>query len=396
MTADHFNGFDLPEHLVLMRDAVRRFVTQEIWPAERALAPEARGLPESALKALQAKAREAGYWCIDAPTDVGGAGLSTFEFVVFVEEASKHKFCFPQPGGGAFGHPPPVVLYAGTPEHIEKYVVQSIANARYGFTAIAEASGGTDPARAIRTTARRTEQGWVVNGTKMWITHAEYAHYGVVYARTDKGISAFVVDSGTPGMTVTRSLPVMRDHWPTEVVFDNCIVPLGNLVGEEGKGLELAGKWVLRQRLLYAARAIGVAEESLRIGIEWAREREIFGKLLASQQATQFAVADSRIDIDAARSLTWRAAWLSDQGRDARAAAAAAKLYAMEACSRVVDRMIQVMGAMGLSKELPLEAWYRDMRVGRILEGSSEVLRTYVARAEIGPLSATEKKDVAR
>ena len=135
-----------------------------------------------------------------------------------------------------------------------------------------------------------------------------------------------------------------------------------------------------------------MAEESLRIGIEWAREREIFGKLLASQQATQFAVADSRIEIDAARCLTWRAAWLSDQGADARATAAAAKLYAMEACSRVVDRMIQVMGAMGLSKELPLEAWYRDMRVGRILEGSSEVLRTYVARAEIGPLASAEKQ----
>ena len=214
----------------------------------------------------------------------------------------------------------------------------------------------------------------------------------MVYARTEKGISAFVVDAGTPGMTVTRSLPVLRDHWPTEVVFDNCVVPHENLIGEEGKGLELAGQWVQRARLLYAARALGVAEASLRFGVEWAREREIFGKVLASQQATQFAVADSRMETDAARALVWRAAWLHDQGRDARAAAAAAKLYAVEAASRVVDRMIQLMGAMGLSKELPLEAWYRDLRVARILEGSSEILRTYVARSEIGPLASADKQ----
>jgi len=387
-----FNGFDLPEHLQMMRDALRRFVSQEIVPAEKALAPEARHLPAEVLAPLQQKAKAAGYWCLDAPTEVGGAGLSTFEFVVAVEEASKHKFCFPQPGGGVFGHPPPIVMYSARPEQIEKYVKQSIANGWYGFTAIAEATGGTDPARAIRTTARRTADGWVLNGTKMWITHAEYAKYGVVYARTEQGISAFLVDAGTPGMTVTRNLPVLRDHWPTEVVFQDCVVPHDNLIGAEGKGLELAGQWVQRARLLYAARALGVAEESLRLGLEWAREREIFGKVLATQQATQFAVADSRVEIDAARALVWRAAWLHDNGRDARAAAAAAKLYSVEAASRVVDRMIQLLGAMGLSKELPLEAWYRDLRVARILEGSSEILRTYVARSEIGPIASAEKK----
>lgn len=391
MTTSGFNGFDLPEHLEAIREALRRFVVQEIVPAERALPSEARFLPPLTLRTLQDKARAAGYWCLDTPREYGGAGLSAFEFVVAVEEASKHKFCFPQPGGGVFGHPPPIVLYAGTQAQINKYVVPAVRNGWYGFTAIAESTGGTDPARAIRTTAQRTSDGWVINGTKMWITHADYAKYGVVYARTDAGISAFVVDAGTPGMTVTRSLPVLRDHWPTEVVFNNCIVPADHLVGPDGKGLELAGKWVQRARLLYAARSLGIAEEALRLGVEWAREREIFGKVLATQQATQFAVADSRVELDAARALVWRAAWLHDQGRDARAAAAAAKLYSVEAASRVVDHMIQIMGAMGLSKELPLEAWYRDLRVARILEGSSEILRTYVARAEIGPIALAHK-----
>jgi acyl-CoA dehydrogenase len=381
-------SLDLPEHIRILQESLRRFVAEEIRPVEMRLDPEARAIPAAALAPLQEKAKKAGFWCLDAPTDYGGAGLSSFEFVVAVEEASKHKFCFPQPGGGVFGHPPPIVLYAGSKAQIEKYVVQSMKHGWYGFTAIAEPTGGTDPARAIRTTARREGDRWILNGTKMWITHGEYAKYGVVYARTERGISAIIVDAGTRGMEVVRSLPVLRDHWPTEIRFEECAVPAENLIGEEGKGLELAGKWVQRARLLYAARSIGVAEEAIRMGTEWARERSIFGASLATRQATQFAIADSRVEIDAARWLVWQTGWKHDQGRDIRADAAAAKLYAVEAASRTVDRMIQIMGAMGLSKELPLEAWYRDLRVARILEGSSEILRTFIARSVIGPAAS--------
>ena len=391
MSTNTFSGFDLPEDIRMMRDAVERFVREEIVPAEQALPPESRGFPEEVLKPLQEKAKKAGYWCFDAPTEYGGAGLSAFAFAVVVEAASKHKFCFPQPGGGVFGHPPPIVMYASTPEQIEKYVVGSMANADYGFTGIAESTGGSDPARAIRTTATRTDKGWVINGTKMWITHGQYAKYGVVYARTDAGVSAFLVDAGTPGMKVVRMLPVLRDHWPTEIHFDNCLIPHGNLIGTEGKGLELAGKWVTRARLLYAARSVGLAEEALRIGVEWARERDTFGAVLATRQSVQFAVADSRVDIDAARWLVWEAAYKQDQGRDVRREAAAAKLFAVEAASRVVDRMMQIMGAMGMSKELPLEGWYRDLRVARVLEGASEILRQFVGKAELGPAASGKK-----
>jgi len=382
-----FAGFELPEELAMLSDALERFVAEEIRPAEASLPPEARSFPEHVLKPLQDKARAAGYWCFDAPEEVGGGGLSSFAFVVVVEQASKHRFCFPQPGGGVFGHPPPIVMYAASPEQIARYVTPSIANGWYGFTGIAEATGGSDPANAIRTTARREGDSWVLNGTKMWITHGQYAKYGVVYARTENGISAFIVEAGTPGMEVARELPVLRDHWPTEIRFDDCRIPAENLIGTEGAGLTFAGKWVLRARLLYAARAVGVAEEALRLGVEWARERVVGGSVLAARQATQMAIADSRAEINAARWLTWDAAWKHDQGQDARNAANIAKLKAVTAAANTVDRMMQIMGAMGVSREVPLEGWYRDLRVARILEGSDEVLRNFIARAEIGPLA---------
>ncbi|MEK9210937.1 acyl-CoA dehydrogenase family protein [Sphingomonas sp. 2378] len=385
-----FDGFALPEDLAMISDAVERFVREEIRPVEAALPPEARHIPPDRLAPLQRKAKEAGYWCFDAPEAFGGAGLSSFAFVVVVEQASKHKFCFPQPGGGVFGHPPPIVMYQANPEQIARFVGPSIENGWYGFTAIAEATGGSDPMRAIRTTAVRDGDHWVLNGTKMWITHAQYAHYGVVYARTEAGISAFLVEADTPGLGVVRELPVLRDHWPTELRLEDVRIPAENLIGPDGGGLALAGAWVLRARLLYAARAIGVAEEAIRIGTEWARERDLFGKPLAAQQATQFAIADSRAAINAARWLTWEAAWKHDQGEDARTAANIAKLKAVEAAAVTVDRMIQIMGAMGLSKELPLEAWLRDLRVARILEGSDEILRTFIGKAEIGPIRRNE------
>jgi len=384
-------GFELPDHLVALRDTVENFVRDEIVPAERSLDPQLRAIPHDVLAPLQKRARAIGLWCFDAPEEYGGGGLSAFEFVIAVEAGSKHRFCFPQPGGGVFGHPPPIVLYSGSPEQIERYVVNSIENGSYGFTAIAEATGGSDPARAIRTTAVRDGDHYVLNGTKMWITHADYADYGVIYARTENGISTFVVDAGTEGMTVRRSLPVLRDHWPTELALENCRIPASNLIGEEGKGLELAGRWLQRARLLYAARAIGVAEEALRIGVEWAQQRETFGAALATRQAVQFPIAESRMEINAARWLTWEAAWELDRGRDARLKAAMAKALAVDTASRVVDRMIQILGAMGLSRELPLECWFRDLRTAKILEGASEMLRIFISRAELGPAASSKK-----
>ena len=386
-----FDGFDLPDELRMMRDVAAKFVAERLRVVEREIGPEATRIPDDRLASLRAEARAAGLWCLDAPAEYGGGGLSAFQLVVVLEEACKHRFCFPHAGGGAFGHSPPVVLYQGDADLIDRYVKPTIEQGWTSYTAIAEESGGSDPARAIKTTARLVKGAgaaggdeWVLTGRKMWITNADRARFGVIYARAPGGISAFVVDSGRPGMTV-RPIPVIRDHWPTEVVLDEVRVPAANLIGEEGKGLSLASGWLVRGRLTYAARGVGVAQEAVRLATEWVRDRQTFGAALATRQAVQWAIADSQVEIDAGRLLTWRAAWEDDAGRDARLSAAKAKLYCTELGFRVVDRMIQLLGAMGVSRELPLEGWLRDLRAARLVEGSSEMLRSQVARQVIGP-----------
>jgi acyl-CoA dehydrogenase len=390
-----FDGFGLPDDLWILAGVVGDFVRGEIRPVEDQLAADAREIPRARLQPLQAKARQAGLWCFEAPQEYGGAGLSAFQSVVVTEQAAKHRFSFPLPGAGAFGFSPPVVLYRGSPEQIERYVVPTIEHAWSSFTAISEPSGGSDPARAIRTVAVRKDNSYVLNGRKMWATNADDARYGVVYARTDPdagrlGISALIVEAGTPGMQVTP-VPVLRDHWSTEVTFDDCEIPVENLIGQEGQGFQLAQEWLVRGRLHYAAQAVGVAEEALRIAVEWSRERETFGALLATRQAVQFAIADARVEINAARHLTWDAAYTHDQGEDARSKASIAKLYGTEMGFRVVDAMMQILGGMGMAKELPLESWFRALRVARVVEGPSEIHRYLLAREILGP-AATGKR----
>jgi acyl-CoA dehydrogenase len=207
-----FSGFALADDLAMLAEVVARFVAERIRPAEDKLPAEARRLPNDVLDALRPEARALGLWCFDAPAEHGGAGLSEFQTVVVCEQACKHRFCFPLTGGGVFGHSPPNILYEGTSDQITRWVKPAIEQGRTAFSAIAEPSGGSDPARAIRTTARRNSEGWVLDGTKMWITHADYAEYGVVYARTEQGVSAFVLDAANPGIEI-RPIPMLRDAW---------------------------------------------------------------------------------------------------------------------------------------------------------------------------------------
>lgn len=377
----------ISEEMQTLCDTIELFVRQEIHPVEQALPADAREIPHDEVQRLQRKARQAGFWCLDAPAEYGGGGLNTFEMALVVERTAKHKFSFPMPGQGVFGQGPPNILYRGTPDQIDKYVRPTIEHGWTTFAAISEPSGGSDPARSIQTTARRTDSGWVLNGRKMWATNADHGKYGVVYARTGgpgrSGISAFIVDQETPGMHVTP-VPVLRNHWTTEVVFEDCDIPVENLVGELGQGFSLAQQWLVRGRLFYAAQAIGVAEEAIRIASDWAKNRETFGALLASRQGVQFPLADSRVEVNAARWLTWDAAWQDDRGEDARVAASIAKLYGTEMGFRVIDRAIQILGGLGVAKEGLLEHWFRDLRISRIVEGPSEVHRYLIARDMLG------------
>jgi acyl-CoA dehydrogenase len=378
-------AWELPEELRLLRDTVRTFMAREVRPLEDTLPHDAAGVPGEQLGPLQDKARRLGLWALQTPTRLGGAGLGVLGQVVVAEEAARCRMGAFFPAGGAFGGNPPNVLFNAAPEQFEKYA-RPIIEGRAGraFTAISEASGGSDPARAIRCRAERKGDVYVLNGTKMWTTHAGTAAWGVVYARTGEldrrhGISAFIVDANVPGLT-KRPIDVMSSYRPYELHFDNVEVPVEDRVGEEGEGFSLAGDFLVSGRITYGAGPVGIAQYALELAIDWVKEREVFGSALADKQGIQWMIADSEIELRAARLLIYQAAWKADLGQDVKVDASIAKLYATEAAFRVVDKCVQMFGAMGLSAEAPLERWFRDLRVKRLGEGATEVQRMVVAR----------------
>lgn len=379
-------AWELPEEFRDLRDTVRRFMKAEVLPLEEKLPHDAQGAPAELLKPLQAKARAMGLWALQTPARYGGAGLSVLGQAVIAEEAAKCRMGAFFPAAGAFGGNPPSVLFRATGEQFERYARPILeGTAGKAFTAISEASGGSDPARAIQCRAVRDGDDYVLNGTKLWTSHAGTADWGIVYARTGEpgrrdGISCFIVETPSPGLTMTP-IPVMASYSPFELHFDNVRVPAANRIGEEGQGFELAGDFLVLGRILYGAGPIGIAESALESAVAWVKQREVFGSRLADKQAVQWMLADSSIEIRASRLLIYQAAWNADLGKDVRVEASVAKVHATETAFRVVDRCVQMFGALGLSEEMPLERWFRDLRVKLLGEGASEVQRMVVARA---------------
>jgi acyl-CoA dehydrogenase len=374
----------LSPELVALRDVVRDFVTTEIHPREAELDPDALMLPEPDLDLVRKKARQAGLWCIASPEEHGGAGLSVLAQMVVAEEASRCRLGLEAPAAGAFGFDPPSVIFGGTEEQIRRFAVPTIAEGRKTFVALTEPGGGSDPARAITTTAARDGDEWVLNGTKLFISGADEADWGVVFAKTDRaggrsGISAFLVDPGREGYTA-RPVPVIRSWYPCELSFTDYRIPADRLLGAEGEGFALAQRWLGHGRVRYAASVLGVAAEAITMAVEHAANRETFGAPLSDKQGISWPLADSEVELRAARLLVYAAAAKADCGEEFTVDASIAKLYATEAAGRIVDRCIQVFGGMGVSKELPLERWYRELRVKRIGEGPSEVHRMVIAR----------------
>lgn len=377
---------ELPFELEMLRDTVRRFVAEDVAAAEASLLPgQARLAPEQQA-ALQARARELGLWALATPERFGGAGLSVLAQTIVAEEAAKCRLGAFFPAAGAIGGDPPSVLFHGTAEQFERYG-RPILEGRIpkAFTAISEASGGSDPARAIQLRAERDGDHYILNGSKTWITHADRAHWGIVYARTGEagrrdGISCFIVETATPGFS-RSPIPVMIANSPNELHFENARVPVANRIGEEGGGFALADDFLTRGRITYGAGPLGIAEEALRLTVQWAKERRVFGGLLSEKQGPQWMLAECRLALDAARLLTQRAARKADRGEPARAEAAMAKWSATEAAYNTLDTCIQLFGGMGVSCELPLERWYRELRIKRLGEGATEIQRMIVARA---------------
>ncbi len=371
----------------MLQRTISDFFRKEIHPVEAtARQQSATAIAPEDIARLQPKARALGLWCFDTPIEYGGAGLSPFPYVVAYEEASKHTYSLPETGGGVFGYDPPNILQHGSQAHRDKYIRESVDHACFWFVGLTEPSGGSDPARSIQTRARRDGNHWILNGRKMFASRADVAKHGIVFVRTGEGrggISAIIVDMPPEGLPA-RKVDTIRDVHSTELTLEDVAVPLDNIIGDQGQGFVLAQKFLVRARLKIAAQAIGIGQASIDIACDYAKERQTFGKPLAARQSVQNMLVDSYVELRAARLLLWEAAWRAENGEDARHAASIAKLFATEKAFEAVDRSIQVLGGLGVCRELPLEHWFRNLRVLRIVEGASEVHRMVLARDLLG------------
>ncbi|MDO9404181.1 MAG: acyl-CoA dehydrogenase family protein [Polaromonas sp.] len=378
--------FAIPEELRMLRDSARRFVQQELLPLEPLYANEA-DIPDDVRTRLQAKAKALGFWAFDLPESVGGGGIGYVGMCLVFEELARcnvPSFRAPTVFTPYLGS----VLFSCTPEQQQKYLHPVISGDKRTCFALTEANGGSDPSQ-MRTTAvlEHTADGdhYRINGNKIFITGADKADFVQLFARTgdSKGgaeVSCFLIDRGTPGMRLGQHFELMSPDRPWEIVLEDVRVPASQMVGQRGQGWELARSFLDVGRLIHGPKAIGRAERALELAIDYAKQRTTFGEPLANRQAIQWMIADASVELNAARLMTYHAAWKADQGMNFHVEASQVKLYADDMYLRVVDRAIQIHGGMGLSRELPLELMYRDARSRTITEGSSEMQRTIIAR----------------
>jgi acyl-CoA dehydrogenase len=336
---------------------------------------------------MKAKAQALGLFAMNMPAEVGGGGLCCVEHCLVEEEFGKTSDALIR---RVFGQVYPMLM-ACRGEQIEKYLLPTVKGDRICAMAITEPEAGSDAA-SITTTARQEDGAWVLNGTKHFISDGDIADYVIVMALTDKekrargGITLFLVDRGTPGFSVARTQPMMghRGYGHAELVFDQCCVPAGAVLGEVGSGFKLIMKSVLQIRLAHiGARAVGMAQRALEMMRKHAAQRRQFGQPIGEFQMVQKLIADSATEIFGVKMMVMNAAWEIDQGLEPRDKVSMIKVAASEMQGRVVDRAIQVFGGMGFSKDLPLERMYRDARVTRIYDGTSEIHRMLIARSTI-------------
>lgn len=381
---------DLTEEQSLLVGTVRRFVKEEILPLERALDPDADELAPADHERLTGVTRAMGLYGLDVPPEFGGPDIDLVTRTMLAVEMSQHRAGLYAPCYGVFGGAGLAQLFEATEDQKERYLFPMLRGEKRGFFGLTEPSGGSDPARAIQTRAIRDGDEWVINGGKTFISGADRADFGLVFARTDpdkgrNGVTCFIVDTETPGFHVRRIVHTLRTaRYATELSFEEMRVPHGNVLGEVNGGFAIANDRLSRQRVPYAAGCIGVAVKAHEMALEYVPQRETFGAPLSSRQAIQWMLVDNEIDIRQAIWLTLEAAHKADKGEPFRKEAAMAKLVATEAGSRVVDRCIQMFGGYGVTKDFPFERWYREMRIRRIGEGPSEVQRHIIARDILG------------
>lgn len=381
---------DLTEQQALIVEQIRRFVREEIVPLEDKLDPDASELPADDFERLRDKVKAMGFYGLDIPADYGGPGVDLVTRTLIAIEMSQHRAGLYVPCYGVFGTMGLAQLFEATDDQKERYLQPVLRGEKRGFFGLTEPSGGSDPARAIQTRAVREGDDWIINGSKVYISGADKAHFGLVFARTspDKGrngVTCFIVDTDTPGFHVRRVIHTLRSsHYATELQFEDMRVPHANVLGEVNRGFAIANDRLSRQRIPYAAACIGIAIRAQEMAIAYAKQRETFGAPLATRQLIQSMIIDNELDIRQSRWITLEAAHKAERGEPFRTEAAMAKLVATEAGSRVVDRAMQIHGGIGMTKDLPLERWYREMRIRRVGEGPNEVQRLIIARDLLG------------
>lgn len=374
----------LSDEQKMVQKTIRKFVENELIPLENeVLRNEMAGkpsLPEGTLKDLQEKAKKAGFWGINTPEEFGGADLGQLMMAIVLIEVSKTFVPF------SFGGSADNILYYANEEQKQKYLIPTINGEKKSCFAMTEPGAGSDT-RNIKMTAVKEGNEWVLNGEKTFITGGNDADFVMVIAVTDKerhqatgteGVTCFIVDRDMGWRS--EYINTMGEWGPAGLVFDNVRVPEVNILGEVHGGYKLGLEWIGFARWIVGARAVGSAERLLQMAIEYAKERVTFGKPIAERQAIQWQIADSAVEIEAARWLVLNAAFTLDNGEDNRHLASMAKLYGANMGNRVVDRVLQIHGGMGYTKELPIERWYREARLWRIYDGTDEIQRMIISR----------------
>lgn len=375
--------FSLSEEQRMVQQTVRRFVERELMPLENeVLQGEGKyptGIEPSVYRSLQDKAKEMGFWGINTPEEYGGANLGAVMTALIFMELGRTLVPFTFAGGADN------ILYYCNDWQKEEYLIPTIQGTRRSCFALTEPGAGSDPS-AISATAVKDGDSWIINGQKVFITGGNEADFAMVFAVTDRdkppqkgGVTCFLVDRSM-GWT-SRPVPTMGGWYPAELFFDDVRVPAKNVLGEVGQGFSLGMQWIGQGRWLIASRCVGTAERLLQMAIDHAKQRVTFGQPIAERQAVQWMIADSAVEIQSTRWLALHAAWKADQKQDNRYEASIAKLHGANMANHVVDRVMQIHGGMGYTREMPIERWYRDLRVTRIYEGTDEIQHFIIARA---------------
>ena len=376
-------NFNLPEELQMLKDNLRRFVDTELIPIERETM-DGNEMKPGMQAMLEEKAKGLGLWMFDVPEEFGGLGLGALAKAVMWEELSR-TIAMPSRGASLFGPRVSPILYYLNDEQKDRYLFPTIRGEKTNCFAQTEPEAGGDPG-GMRTTAVRDGDHYVINGQKRFITGAGDADFMQVVAATDRekgsrgGLTVFLVDKGTEGVTLLRQQELMVGDRPWEILFENVRIPVENRVGEEGDGMKAAQSWLTEGRLRHGARGVGVIERCLELAASYANQRSTFGAKLATRQTVQNMLVDMYQNMHQLRLMVYDASWRVDQGEDVRNQSFMCKYFGDEKGFAAADRCMQIHGGMGLTTDLPIERFFRDQRSFIITEGPTEVLKMALSR----------------